>query len=115
MALSSLEVCRDKVDAPLAKLGVTDFLHHQVASEPAGRLDDDRPHTVALGPFEHRSEARARVDGISAAHKRVVELPMRSYPARRANAWIASRWRRSMPAPTFAAELVASAAAGIIR
>jgi hypothetical protein len=32
---------------------VTDFLHHEIASEAARRLDNDRPHTVALDPLKH--------------------------------------------------------------
>src|SRR5262249_28315582 len=67
-------VCRDKIDASFTQLGVTDFLHHQIASEAARRLDDDRPRTVALDPFEHGHKAWASIYGISAAHGRVVEL-----------------------------------------
>jgi hypothetical protein len=62
-----------RVDS-LAQLGVADLLHHEIASEPAGRLDDDRPHSVGFDPLEHGGEARARVDGIGTAHGRVVEL-----------------------------------------
>jgi hypothetical protein len=29
----------DKLDASLTQLGVPDFLHHQIASEPTGRLE----------------------------------------------------------------------------
>jgi hypothetical protein len=36
---------------------LTDFLHHQIASEPAGRRDDNRPHAVGLDPFEQGSKA----------------------------------------------------------
>jgi hypothetical protein len=32
------------------------------------RLDNDRPHTVALDPLKHGGEAGAHIDGISAAH-----------------------------------------------
>jgi hypothetical protein len=67
-------ICCNQVDAPFAQLGVTNFLHHQIASEAAGRLHDDRSDAIALDGLEHGGEARARVDGISAAHGRVVEL-----------------------------------------
>src|SRR5262249_11917752 len=54
--------------------GVADLLHHEIASEAAGSLDDDRPRAVALDPFEHGGEAGARVDGIGTAHGSVVGL-----------------------------------------
>src|SRR5262249_2449548 len=53
---------------------MTHFLHHEIASEAAGRLDDDGPHTVALNRLEHGGEAGAHIDGISTAHGRIVEL-----------------------------------------
>jgi hypothetical protein len=40
-------VGRDQVDTALPQLGVADLLDHQVAREPAGGLDQDRPHAVA--------------------------------------------------------------------
>jgi hypothetical protein len=64
----------DKVDASFAQLGVADLLHHEIASETARRLDNDRPHTVTLDPLKHGGEAGAHIDGISTAHGRVVEL-----------------------------------------
>jgi hypothetical protein len=39
-------VGRDKVDASFAQLLVTGLLHHEIASEAAGCLDDDRSHTA---------------------------------------------------------------------
>jgi hypothetical protein len=36
---------------------MADFLHHEIASEPTGGLDDDRPHAVALNGLEHGGEA----------------------------------------------------------
>jgi hypothetical protein len=44
---------------------VTNFLHHEIASEAAGRLDNDHPHAVTLDPLEHAasrgaSDQRAR-------------------------------------------------------
>jgi hypothetical protein len=35
-----------------------------ITSEAARRLDNDRPHTVALDPLQHRGEAGAHIDGI---------------------------------------------------
>jgi hypothetical protein len=35
-------VCRDKVDASFAQLGVTNFLHHEITSDAARRLDELR-------------------------------------------------------------------------
>jgi hypothetical protein len=49
------------------QLGVTNVLHHEVASEAARRLNDDGPHAVGLDPFEPGREARACVDGIGTA------------------------------------------------
>ena len=41
------------------------FLHHKIAGEAAGRLDDNRPHAVALDPFQHGRKARTNLDRIS--------------------------------------------------
>src|SRR5215831_10655766 len=51
-------VCCDQVDASFAQLGVTNLLHHEIASEPACCLDDDRPRTIALDPLKHGRETR---------------------------------------------------------
>ena len=71
-------VCRDKVDATFAQLGVTDFLHHEIASEATGRLDDDRPHAVALDPFEHGCEAGAELSEAAALVNAYQDAPGRA-------------------------------------
>jgi len=37
---------RDQIDAALAQLGVPNLLHHEVASEPAGGLNEDGADAV---------------------------------------------------------------------
>jgi hypothetical protein len=49
-------------------------LHHEVAGEAAGGLDDDGASAVAGYVGQEFSEARAGVEMISAAHGSVVEL-----------------------------------------
>jgi hypothetical protein len=83
------------VDASFAQLGVTNFLHHEITSEAARRLDNDPPHTVALDPLKHGGEAGAHIDGISTAYGRVVELIDQLVP-RSANNSLTSR-RRLLP------------------
>jgi hypothetical protein len=39
-----------QVNAPFPQLGVTDLLHHEIASEAAGCLDGDRPHRCPQSP-----------------------------------------------------------------
>ena len=63
----------DQINSTLAQLGMSDLLHHQIASEPTRRLHDDGPHAVGLDAFEHGHEARSAVDGVRAAHGGIVE------------------------------------------
>jgi hypothetical protein len=63
-----------KVYPPLVQFGVAYLLHHKIASEATGRLDEDRPYAVAFDPLQHGREASTAIDGIGAAHRRVVEL-----------------------------------------
>jgi len=65
---------RDQIDAALAQLGVPNLLHHEVASEPARSLHNDRANAVMLDPFEHRSKTWAGIDGIGTAHGCIVKL-----------------------------------------
>jgi hypothetical protein len=53
--------CRDEVDPPFPQLDVADFLHHQIAREPARRLEHDRPHAIAFDPLKHGREARVSI------------------------------------------------------
>jgi hypothetical protein len=48
-------------------------LHHEVAGEAVGALDEDRPGAVAQKPLEHFSEAGAVVDPVRTTHRCVVE------------------------------------------
>jgi hypothetical protein len=59
---------------------VTDLLHHEITSEAARRLDNDRPHTVALDPLQHGCEAGTAIDGIGTAHGSVVKLAHQVVP-----------------------------------
>jgi hypothetical protein len=69
--------------ASLAQLSVPNFLHHEIASEATGRLDDDGWHAVALDPFENGGKPGTGVDGIRTAHGRVVEFGHHFVPGAR--------------------------------
>jgi hypothetical protein len=64
--------------------------------------------TLALDPLEHGREARTCIDGIGAAHGRVVEVLDQLITALEANAAKVSRCRQSLSlsAPTLAADEV---------
>ena len=46
----------------------------QLAREPAGVLDDDDTHAIALNPIEKRRKARACLDGVRTGDGRIIEL-----------------------------------------
>jgi hypothetical protein len=48
-------------------------LHHEVAGETVGALDDDCARAIGHQPLEHLREAWAIVRGVRAAHRRVME------------------------------------------
>jgi hypothetical protein len=54
-------------------LSGADFLHHEVPSEAARRLDNDGLDAVAGNACQKRREARTRVNSIGATHGRVSE------------------------------------------
>jgi hypothetical protein len=54
--------------------GNTQLLGHQLARKPAGILNDDDTHAVALDPIQKGREARACLDRVRPGYGRVVEL-----------------------------------------
>jgi hypothetical protein len=44
------------------------------AREPAGILDDDRPHAVALNSIKKRRKARSCLDGVRTGDGCIIEL-----------------------------------------
>src|SRR5262249_44534600 len=64
----------NQVDAALTQSCVAHLLHHQIAREAVGGLDDNCADTVALDPLKHGGETGARLNRIRAAYGRVVEL-----------------------------------------
>ena len=79
-AVGSYEVDRVRLgvlalpDGPIAQPFIADLLHHEIAGEATGRLDDDRADAVAFNLFEHGGKAWPLLDGIGAAHRGIVEL-----------------------------------------
>src|SRR3954452_14899941 len=47
-------------DAPLSQPRVSHLLHHEIAGEAVGGLNDDGANTTALDALEHGGEARPR-------------------------------------------------------
>ena len=54
--------------------GDAQLLGHQLACKPAGILDDDGTHAVALDAVKERREARACLDGVGPGDGGVIEL-----------------------------------------
>jgi hypothetical protein len=54
---------------------VTGELDREITSEAVGRLHDDGFRSVRREVLQHLSEAGALIDGVRAAHSRVVILP----------------------------------------
>ena len=67
-------VGRHQVNATLPEELPAGLLHHDVAGEAVGGLDQDDAHAVALDPLQHGGEARPRVRGVGARDRRVMEL-----------------------------------------
>src|SRR3982074_605806 len=71
----------DQLDAKGLQLRKANLLHHEVAREPAGGLDDDGASAIAGDVGEHGYEAGARLDVVSTAHCCVVELAHKLEPS----------------------------------
>ena len=54
--------------------GNAQLLGHQLARKPAGILDDDGPHAVALDALKKGREARACFDRVRTGDRRIIEL-----------------------------------------
>src|SRR5262245_47557754 len=63
-----------QLDAERLQLGKPNLLHHQIASKPIGRLDDDGPRAIAGKMGKHGREARSGLDVVGTADRGIVEL-----------------------------------------
>jgi hypothetical protein len=69
------------VKAAIAEIGVPGFLHHQVAGEPVGHLDDQSRDIVVAAILEQLHESRRTLYRTNTRNDVVVALP-RSSPRR---------------------------------
>jgi hypothetical protein len=63
-----------RVDLRRSLHGEADLLHHEIAGEAICGFDDNRADAVARDARQQGGEARARLDRIGAAYRRVVKL-----------------------------------------
>jgi hypothetical protein len=65
--------CRHEGNAESLKEGVPSLLHHEVAGETVGALDNDGPYAVASDQAQHVGEAGPGVHGIGTRNRSIIK------------------------------------------